>query len=206
MNMSKTRTVHVVGWAVLAATALGLGTFVVQPRFAAANRINAEVAAVQQTNGNLANLITTLTARTRDIRAEYARAAAIEAKFPPTAAQADLFTEVQNAASAAGIPAQNVAALTPGVPQPLSTGGGAGLPGARVAGGVAVMNVGLTVTGSYTQLVAFLHNVENMPRAYLMQTVSLGSGSTGSVYTLTVAGQMFVMSPPPPPTVPTPAG
>jgi hypothetical protein len=60
----------------------------------------------------------------------------------------------------------------------------------------------VSVTGTYDETERLLQNLEHMPRAYLMTSVSLaggGDGTTTGEFTTTITGEMFVMPPIPDP-------
>ena len=136
-----------------------------------------------------------------------AEAAALAAKFPPTADQPGLFEQVNAAATAAGIGPKNVTALTPTPP----VVGGVDAAGAVQAtpqgdGALAQQTVTVSIEGDFAATQDLLANLEELPRAYLVDSVTLGGGSETGQYTTTITGTMFVMPPAPDPDeVPEPA-
>lgn len=127
-------------------------------------------------------------------------AAALAAKFPPTADQPGMFAQVTSAAADAGIGPQDVTALTP---TPPTVGGVDPATGAAPTGSapanLARQTVTVSVTGSYAETQKLLENLEGLPRAYLVASVQVGGGSDPSQFTTTVTGEMFVMPPAPDP-------
>jgi len=119
------------------------------------------------------------------------------AVFPPTADQPELFRSVTAAAATAGIPAERITTLTPKAPL-LGSGrpvGGAKLPGKASAADVAAQSVSMTIEGSYQQMPQLIANLERMPRAYLITSLSLSAGTTPGTFSTAITGDMFVMPP-----------
>lgn len=126
-----------------------------------------------------------------------AAAEALAAKFPPTADQPELFRAVTAAAADAGIPARSITTLTPTPPVVGSGDPAAGvqLPGAATAADIAVQNVSLTVEGTYDEMRKLIENLEGMPRAYLIDSLTLSAGTAPDTFTTAIAGDMFLMPP-----------
>lgn len=121
-------------------------------------------------------------------------------KFPPTADQPGLFREVTDAAVDAGIGPNGVTTLAPTAPVIGGTDGAVTAdPPAAGSGTLASQNVSVSITGTYEQTRQLLENLEHMPRAYLITSVTLGGGGETDSYTTTIAGEMFVMPPIEPP-------
>ena len=145
-----------------------------------------------------------------ELPAEQRIAKAIEQKFPATADQNDLLTQISDAVTASGLSQTSVSGLTLGVPT-LQVGTGKGVsvpannspaqgpaaqpPAAAGSTQVASMSVSMTVSAPRAQLVAFLKQLENAPRAFLVTSVSIGSASTGGsgAASATISGTMFVV-------------
>jgi Tfp pilus assembly protein PilO len=128
-----------------------------------------------------------------------AEARALADMFPPTADQPGLFEQVNDAATGAGIGPKNVTALPPTPP----VVGGADAAGAVQAtpqpGGLAQQTVTVSVEGDFARTQQLLANLEALPRAYLMTSVTMSGGSDTGAFTTTVTGTMFVMPPAPDP-------
>ena len=117
-------------------------------------------------------------------------------QFPPTADQPGLFREVTDAAVDAGIGPNGVTTLAPTAPVIGSADGAVTAdPPAAGSGQLASQTVSVSITGTYEQTRQLLVNLEHMPRAYLITSVTLGGGGDTDSYTTTIAGQMFVMPP-----------
>jgi Tfp pilus assembly protein PilO len=128
--------------------------------------------------------------------------------FPPTADQPGFFAQVSAVTENAGIPAGDVAVLSPGVPEvPVAPGappadaapaeGTAApedAPVAVSAGTVAEQVVTVEVRGSYEELTRVLEGVEEMERGFLVTTANFAASEDG-VLTLTLVGRTFVAPP-----------
>jgi hypothetical protein len=116
-------------------------------------------------------------------------------KFPPTADQPTLFRQIGLAAKKAGITENNVTSLGPAAPILGGAAVGAKLPGAGAGAkgtdNLATMAVSFNATGSFTQMVAMLTNLEDLPRSFLITQVNLASADKAK-FTIAVQGNMFV--------------
>lgn len=201
MSMSKSRLTMVGGSLILVVLVVLSWFLVLSPQLAKASEIKDQTEIVKTSNATLTTQIAKIRAQEANLDAERQIARALTARFPATAAQADMFGQIRQAAAQAGIADKNVTALTPSVPQ---GGAGAAAGGTKVtvgaqgaAKGVASLQVGLTVSGSYVQMTKFLSTLEAMPRAYLIDTLALApAGDTDKAYTLTITGTMFALQAP----------
>ncbi len=206
MNLSTPGATKVIGSLALLVVA-GLGwVLVVGPETDTLAQAREEVTTIRDQNVVLTSQLAVLE-RQREGLAETRRdARRLAALFPPTADQPGLFEEVTAAAVGAGIGPQGVTTLTPTPPQ-LGTTGDASAPApaadpaadpaaAPAAGALlARQTVTVAVTGTYDETQRLLENLEHMPRAYLVTSVALASGSEGGDFTTTITGDMFVMPP-----------
>lgn len=129
-------------------------------------------------------------------------ARALSTKFPPTADQPGLFEQVTDAATGAGIGPKDVTALTPTPPTVGGVDPAAGVQPTAPTGNLARQTVTVSVEGDFAATQELLENLEELPRAYLITSVTLGGGAVGGQYTTTITGDMFVMPPAPDPDVP----
>ncbi len=181
---------------------VGLGwTFGVGPQTTALADARAEVTAVQDQNALLATQLAGLVKQQQELGTTRQTARKLSAKFPPTADQPGLFQDVTDAAVAAGIGAQGVTTLAPTPPVVGAAAGATGATAPAPAGGgqLARQTVTVTVAGTYDQTQQLLVNLEHMPRAYLISSVSLAGDATTGRFTTTITGDMFVMPPVPDP-------
>ncbi|GAB2872191.1 hypothetical protein [Nocardioides pacificus] len=182
----------------------GLGwVFVLGPEVTALSEVRAEVEAAHDQNDVLELQLVSLQRQAARLGDTEFAAESLAVLFPPTAAQPDLFASVTAAAVDAGIGAKGVTTLAPAPPV---LGGadvaatGAADP-AAATGDLARQVVTVSVEGTYAQTQQLLENLEQMPRAYLVTSVTLSGGAETAGYVTTVAGQMFVMPPVPAPEV-----
>jgi len=143
----------------------------------------------------------------------------LEEIFPATADQPGFFAAVNRAARSAGIPADKVTTLSPTAPVlldasgvPAAEGTTATTPsdGSAVTAELAQQTVSVTVEGSYEQVRKLLGHLEEMPRAFLVSSLSITGGSAGettgeaaggaagggsSNLTVSITGSTFVAPP-----------
>lgn len=205
------------GIIVFAILAIGYAALV-QPRMGRAGEINAQAADQQIANAKAESGLAQLKEQAANLPAEKQKAAAIGVKFPASANEAELLNQINQAAAASGIAASAVTNISLTPPTAVSPGGGAdgasvGVPeataspdasGATPAAStnrIASMSVTFAVTADNGHLVAFLSQLENGPRAFLVSKVSQGgAASAGAAATVNIEGTMFVI---PAPTLPT---
>ncbi len=170
---TSTRRAQLAGAAALLAFAAAGWVFLLDPRLGRAADIQAKAAALRAGNDRTERQLADLRAKQANLPAERAYATALARRFPPTAAQPELFAQIRAAATRAGIPESAVTSLAPSVPQPMSTP----TPGATApptpGSQLASMQLTLSVTAPYERLVAFIAELERMPRAYLISTVDI---------------------------------
>ena len=210
--MPKTRAIVLVGSLVLVLVAV-LGWFVLlSPRLGTVGEIDAERVVVESANEVAQAQIVELVKMKDNIASAKVDADELTRRFPPTAEQAELFTLVKAAATDAGIKERNITTLTISVPTIGAVNGSVTLPSetaptdATTAGAppdptqaapvtqgqLGSMTVDATVAGNQQELVAFLHALENMGRAFLVTSISMGSGDMQN-NSLTISGQMFLL-------------
>lgn len=197
MDLGTPTATKVVGAvSLLAVAALGW-TFVVGPETSTLSDRQDEVTATREQNVQLSTELAQLEKQQEQLGATRRTAAALAAKFPPTADQPGVFEEVTAAAVEAGIGADGVTALVPTPP----TIGAAADPAAPASttdsggGLLARQTVTVSVSGTYDQTQRLLENLEHMRRAYLIHTVSVTGDPATGTYTTTIGGDMFVMPP-----------
>jgi Tfp pilus assembly protein PilO len=185
----------------------GLGWLVVVgPETGAVSDTRDEVTSIRDQNTVLAGQLADLERQRESLAETRSSARDLAAKFPPTADQPGLFEEVTAAAEDAGIGAQGVTNLAPSPPivAGATAADGAAPPAAPTAdadptvppgAALARQSVTVAVTGTYDQTQLLLANLENMPRAYLVTSVSLTAEADSDLFTTTITGDMFVMPP-----------
>jgi Tfp pilus assembly protein PilO len=198
MDLGTPKATKALGGISLLAVAAASWVLAVGPQTSKLNETRAEVESARQQNEVLTQQLGQLRQQRTQLTATRQDARRLAEQFPPTADQPGLFREVTEAAVAAGIGPKGVTTLAP--TPPVIGGTQNGVPAVPPTGGnglLASQTVSVSVTGSYDQTQTLLENLEHMPRAFLIDSVSLsgGEGETGAVYTTTITGQMFVMPP-----------
>ncbi|GAA4380340.1 hypothetical protein [Nocardioides caricicola] len=202
MDLGTPTATKVVGAvSLLAVAALGW-TLVVGPETSTLAERREQVDTTRAQNQVLATQLAALEQQAEKLGATRRIAAALAEQFPPTADQPGLFEAVTTAAVDAGIGADGVTTLSPTPPTIGAADDPAAAPAADPAaattgtgGQLARQTVTVSITGSYDQTQRLLENLEQMPRAFLVRTVSLAGDPTTGIYTTTVGGDMFVMPP-----------
>jgi Tfp pilus assembly protein PilO len=193
MNLRTPGATKIVGaLALLLVVALGW-LLVVGPKTAALSDTRAQITSVRDQNDTLAIQLISLKRQAQQLDDVRRTARAVALKFPPTADQPGVFKEITAAASDAGIGAHGLTSITP---TPPVVGGADPATGVQLdapPAGLARQTVAVAVTGSYDQMQRLLENLEQMPRAYLINSVAV-SGDAGK-FTTTISGDMFVMAP-----------
>lgn len=198
MNLATPQATKLVGAFALLVIAAGGWLLALGPETTALSETRTAVVDAQDRNELLTQQLATLRTQEAELDQTRAAAAKLTAAFPATADQPGLFSQVTDAASAAGIGPKDVTALTPTPPTVGSTDPATGAEPTAPAPGTELLarqSVSLTVEGSFGRTRQFLANLESMPRAYLISSVSVGVGTEPGLFTTTVTGDMFVMAP-----------
>lgn len=195
--------------ALLVLAALGW-LLAVGPQTSRLGEVREEITAVRDQNAVLATQLAQLEQQRDDLAGTRRTARALAAKFPPTADQPGLFEAVTAAAVEAGIGAEGVTTLAPTPPvvgaaddaaatgtTPTDATDATG--GAPAGAALARQTVTVTINGSYDETQRLLENLEQMPRAYLVTSVSLAGDPETGTFSTTVTGEMFLMPPVPAP-------
>lgn len=204
MLPTTTKSTSLVGTLGLGLAAAAAWLVVLSPQTSALGEAEERVTAANDRNDALSLQIATLRAQEANLDELRGQTAALTTKFPASADQPGLFQQIGRAAQDAGIATDKVTVLTssaPVLPDPAAgtaAGGTAatsqeGAAAAQPAPTVASQSVSVTVEASRAQVQALLASLEQMPRAYLMTSLSLGVGSQPGAVTATISGEMFVM-------------
>ena len=217
MKDDKTTLIKLLGTLGLVVLLVASWFFLLSPQMDKVSDIKAQTEQTQMENTAKQAEISDLEQKEQQLPAAIAAATRLTDKFPPTAEQAALFSEIKRIAADAGIPEDNVTALTPAVPQKGSSdgsvgvaedpnaGSGAGDAAAGQPGEIASMMVDITVTGAERQLVNFVNGLENADRSYLLSNVSYSPVSEeggGQTFSMSISGNMFLLPPLVDPTAP----
>lgn len=195
MTFNKVKQTYLIGIVAITVLTLVSWFFLVSPRMAQAGEIAAQQAQVEASNVKTQQQIAQLTTMKKGLVKQRQVAAALATKFPPTADQPTLFRQIGLAAKKAGITENDVTSLGPAAPVLGGASAVAKLPGAGAAAkgtdNLATMAVSFDATGSFTQMVALLSNLEDLPRSFLITQVNLASADKAK-FTIAVQGNMFV--------------
>jgi Tfp pilus assembly protein PilO len=197
MNLRTPGATKILGALGLLMTAALSWLLVVGPATAALSDVRLGIATTREQNDVLEVQLSALNRQAAQLDETRAAAVALSAKFPPTADQPGVFREITAAAINAGIGPQDLTALTPTPPVIGGADPATGVPleGSGAGSDLARQTVTVVVEGSYDETQRFLENLEQMPRAFLIMSISLAGASTDGAFTTTVTGDMFVMPP-----------
>lgn len=140
--------------------------------------------------------VASLSAQDRRLPQEEHRLASLEVSVPRTVSVTTVIDQMTAVAHSAGVDLSSESQSLP-TPAATSSSGSAATPGP--VAGLQQLQLNLTATGSYKQVMAFLHGLGRMPRATIIQSVSI-AGST-SPLTATIQAVVFY-NPAPLPKVP----
>jgi hypothetical protein len=177
---------------------VGVGwLFLVSPQRNALVEVHTQIETTRGQSSSLRQQLVVLLELQSHLKDTRTAAKALAGKFPPTADQPELFSAVTAAAATAGIPARRITTLTPTPPVAGSdkAAGGVQPAGATTAADLATQSVSLTIEGTYEEVRKLIANLEGMPRAYLITSLTLGSGTTPGTFTAIIDGTMFAMPP-----------
>ena len=195
MNLRSVAATKILGGvALLAITAAGW-LVILSPQTSELADVRTQIETTREQNKTLRQQLVKLEVQRKQLPATRATARALAALFPPTADQPTLFKAVTAAATQAGIPADDVTELSAAAPVAGTSGGSdkAQLPGESIDSDLAGQTVTITVQGDYDEIQRLAENLEDLPRAYLVSSLTLGVGADAGTYTATTTGQMFVM-------------
>lgn len=200
MNLGTPVATKVVGSLVLLLLAAVGWLAVLGPETRALATLHEQTETAQAQNEVFTQQVLTLQEQAEHLGATRATARALSRKFPPTADQPGLFGQVTGAAIRAGLGPDDITALSPAPPTIGAVDPEAGVqPATDGTKDLARQAVTVSVEGDFAATQRLLANLEGLPRAYLVSTVSLTAGSRRGSYTTAITGDMFVMPPAKPP-------
>ena len=202
MNLRSVAAARILGGVALLAIAAAGWLVVLSPQTSELADVRTRIETTRSQNETLRQQFVRLEAQRKQLPATRATARALAALFPPTADQPTLFKAITAAATQAGIAANNVTELSADAPVAGASGGSdqAQLPGEAADSDLAGQTVKVTVQGDFDQIQRLAENLEALPRAYLVSSLTLGTGADAGIYIATITGQMFVMPAAPDPT------
>lgn len=202
-TLSPARRTTLIGSAILLIALIAAWMFVLSPRGDAIAAVNDQVTAAEASNQGLRNQITSLRARQQQLPEMRAISKALDRRFPTTAEQAKLFRMITAAAAEAGIAPQRLTGMQMDAPAAVGATS-AQLPGvAAPITQIAAQKLTLNVSGTPSQIRHFVSNLETLPRAFAVSTVSVqqpaaqepteSMSTAPDAQTVTLTGDMFVM-------------
>ena len=168
---------------------------VLGPAIGELDEVRTQMSEARNQKDVLNHQLTLLREQQRTLPQTSATSAALTVKFPATADQPGLFESVSEAVADAGIPAESLTALTP-TPPVVGTGdeaAGVVLPVEEAPGNLATQTVTVSVESTYDEARRLLANLETMPRAYLVTSLTVTEGEAAGQFSTTIIGDMFVM-------------
>jgi Tfp pilus assembly protein PilO len=137
--------------------------------------------------------LTELNALKKQIPADKATLAVLEAAVPNKPALDGTLDQLNTLATTTGV---TLTSVTPGTAQGAADGSLAGSTPASTSGTPSI-DLGFNLSGTYAQLMAFLSGLNTMPRTIVVDTLSLSDGS-GTTVTANMTVRMFYAGQPTP--------
>ncbi|MDX6212617.1 MAG: hypothetical protein QOF82_1704 [Frankiales bacterium] len=191
--MDKTKQTLVIALVAVLVVVAGGWQFLISPQRSSVAALNAQASSVDSANATLKTKIAQLKSEAAELPGEQAALAAIAKRLPPDMQAANLLDDLSHAADAANVDLQ---VITPGapvlapssvVPAPAPVASGAANAGtsaatAPKAGANQLYQIplNLTVTGNYFDLEMFIHTLEGMQRAMLINGLTFTKSATGA--------------------------
>ncbi|MHB1163772.1 MAG: hypothetical protein ACYC3K_00860 [Candidatus Nanopelagicales bacterium] len=208
----RVRDTSVVGILALAGLAAVAWFLVLSPRLAAAAEIAAQVEQVDFSTVQLQNRYRQAVDQARTATTAAAEAQALFETMPQEAELPEVLLQVIDAATRAGIKADEISVINTSVPRAI-TGDAAQATDPQTPAGAAARDLGValaqldvdvTVTGTRDALLRFLDNVQGLDRAMLITSTGLVSvnlpgqdggpeGASSGLQSLDLTGSMFVL-------------
>jgi Tfp pilus assembly protein PilO len=199
MNSTTARLGALAGAAALVLTIIWF-IAIIQPqshRLKAAHAAHAAAVAQAQT---LTSQVASLQALEKQIPQDKAALGVLKQAVPDTPDLSDALGQLHNAASASGVQLTQVSP-TPPTQTSASSSSGSSTSGSSTSGtsspqasGPLFVNVSMTGTGTYQQLVAFLKLLDNMARTVVVNQIGIASAATGpngNALTVSLNTQLF---------------
>jgi hypothetical protein len=195
MNLRSPAGTKIVGALALVLVAALGWLFVLGPAFGELDDVHTRTSEAEATSDVLTQQLTVLEEQQKTLPQIRAASSALTVRFPATADQPGLFEAVSQAVADAGIPAESLTALTP-TPPVVGNGdetAGVVLPTEAVPGNLATQTVTVSVDSTYDEAWQLLVHLEEMPRAYLVTSLTVTASEGSGQFSTTISGDMFVM-------------
>jgi hypothetical protein len=204
MNLASARTNLVLGALVLLLTAAAGWLVLLGPTQGDIGAARQQLTDRTDANALLAVRLKALEKQAADLSEVHSTARELAAVFPPTADQPGFFALMDAAAAEAGIAPEQITTLSPTAPLAVGADPAAAPapPTEPVDAPLAVQAVTVTLTTSYDRARRLLGRLEEMDRAFLVQSVTVategsggGNAASGGTTTVTITGNTFVAPP-----------
>lgn len=146
---------------------------------------HSDYAAAQQQVTKLQGQVSSLVALEKQIPADSQRLNVYQAAVPKTPDLQDVLAQLHNAAITSGVQLSSVSPSGP----PSGRSGSSSTP----AGGPQPVQLSMSATGTYAQLMSFITQLTQMPRTLVVDSASIGQGTNGSL-TATMTATIFYAS------------
>lgn len=203
MTGHRKRNNLIAGGAILAVATGATWLFILSPRLATASELQTQTSTVEASITSQMRHLRELNTMVRDAPEAARRVQTLLSRMPQQAELPLLFTQITAVAKRAGIPAQDVSAITPSVPVPIDSGKqGQGIVSdaqqspERTRVQVAKLDLSMTVTANADQLQRFLRGLEQLDRDFLVTGVNVAadpSDPAGDKQSATVTATTFVL-------------
>lgn len=192
MKGNRVRTVAILGILGVVALAALAWFLLLSPRLSKADEVAAQVEQVETSNLQLRNRVNQARAQVEQAPAAAAEAQELFATMPRAAELPTVLRQITDAAREAGIGPTAIQVISTTVPVATGPVAAEGTSGVSIAN----MDIGITVSGTRGNLLAFLDNLQALDRAFLItstQVSGAAQNAEGGDESLQVQGSMFVL-------------
>ncbi|MDX6229240.1 MAG: hypothetical protein QOI76_2630 [Frankiales bacterium] len=207
--MDKTKQTLVIALVAVLVVVAGGWQFLISPQRSSVAALNAETSTVDSSNASLRTKVDQLKAEAAELPGAQSALAAIAKRLPPDLQEANLIDDLTHAADAANVDLQVITpsapvlatVAAPAVVAPAASGAPkAGVTAPKPAGNeLYQVPLSLTVTGNYFDLEMFIHTLEGMQRAMLINQLtfakSLGAPAGAGTTSVSVNGSTTTTAP-----------
>lgn len=203
MTGHRKRNNLIAGGAILAVATGATWLFVLSPRLSTTTDLESQTSTVEASITSQMTHLRELNAMVEDAPEAARRVQTLLSRMPQQAELPLLFNQITSVAKRAGIPAQDVSAITPSVPVPIDAGKqnqgivtDAQQSPERTRVQVAKLELSMTVSADADQLQRFLRGLEQLDRDFLITGVNVAadpSDPSGKKQSATVTATTFVL-------------
>lgn len=195
MNLNQVRLTRLLATVLLLALVAVLWLFVLQPQRSAIEQARSDLALAQEQQTRLTTREAQLLQLLDQAPQIAAQAQALFEAVPQTAELPALLGQLSDAATSAGIAAENVSVINTAIPTPIADEDPAAAQAAEELGvALGSIAIDISATGSEAELLEFQQNLENLERALLIESVSMSTAQDDPTnQTMSVAGRLFIL-------------